>query len=522
MARVPVYDGTQVRSSALQPVQQREIDVSSGMRAAGQALGQVADLGDKIVRRDAETEANRIDGEITAGWLQWDAENRRKYQGQNIDEYGAKAAEWWDKARETYGANLSPLVQSAIGPVLGRKKAQALGAVATHIGAEKDRFADDAGEKAALTAIEFGVDTGDTTGAANQVRKIVAERGARKGWTTEMVQADQQRLLGTLHLSAITTMAERDPVKARAYYEANKGEIPATAQPRVEQVLKAEGDNQFAVQFAAQRATLPLAEQLKQAGDITDPERRKKALTEIHNTYNLKKAAQAEQESAAADEAWQLVGQGKRVPESVLMRMDGKSRVQLQEHLVDRARIAAERAEKKEHKTDWATYIDLRERLAAGEKVDLRPFANTKIAPAQLEQLLDIQTKVKDPKKAPEVATTEQQMSAYTKVLNLQHEKLGQFQSAAYDRFNMHLQAKGKEPTYEERQAILDQLTQEVVTSKGFLWDSTAPAYAAPKNVRDKALPLPTAEKFVVGKTYTDKNGQRAVYRGNGQWESLK
>lgn len=521
MARVPIYDGAQVRSNALQPAMQREVDVSSGLRAAGQALTQVADVGDRIVRRETETEANRIDSEITSGWLQWDAENRRKYQGQNIDQYGEEAAKWWDKARETYGANLSPMVQGAIGQTLGRKRAQALASVAGHIGTEKERFADDAGEKAALTAIEFGVDTGDTVGAASQVRKIVAERGARKGWTTEMVQADQQRLLGTLHLSAITTMAERDPAKARAYYDANKGEIPAQAQARVEQVLKAEGDNQFAQQFAAQQASKPLAEQLKAAGEITDPERRTKALAEVRNNHAMVKAAQAEQEAAASDEAWQLVGRGKRVPETVLMRMNGRERVQLQEHLVDRARQAADRAAGIAPKTDWATYIDTREKLARGEKVDLR-LLTTKIAPAQLEQLLDIQTKTRDPKKAPEVATSEQQLSAFTKTLDLKNEKLGQFQAAAYDRFNMHLQAKGKEPTYEERQAILDQLTLEVVTKPGFLWDSTAPAYQAPKAVRDKNLPLPTADPFTVGKTYTDKSGARAVYRGNGQWEPVK
>jgi hypothetical protein len=522
VARVPVYDGPQVRSNALQPPQQHEVDVSSGMRATGQALVDAGALADKVVRRDAESEANRIDSEITSGWLQWDAENRRKYQGQNIDEYGVEANKWWDKAREAHGKNLNPMVQQAIGQQLARKRAQALASVAGHIGTEKERFADDAGEKAALTAIEFGVDTGDTAGAGNQVRKIVAERGARKGWTTEMVQADQQRLLGTLHLSVITTMAEKDPTKARAYYDANKGEIPTTAQSRVEQVLKAEGDNQFAQQFAAQHAAKPLAEQLKAASEIADGERRKKTLSEIHNNATLVKAAQAEKEAAASDEAWQLVGKGKRVPETVLMRMDGKSRVQLQEHVADRARIAADRAEGKPPKTDWGTYIELRTRLAAGEKVDLRPFAGTKIAGPQLEQLLDIQTRVKDPKKAPEVATSEQQMSAYAKVLNLQHDKLGQFQSAAYDRFNMHLQAKGKEPTYEERQTILDQLTMDVVTKPGMIWDSKAPAYQAPKAVRDKALPLPTADKFTAGKVYTDKNGARAKYLGNNQWEPVQ
>lgn len=517
MARVPVYDGPQVRSNALQPVMQREVDVSSGMRAAGQALTQIADVADKAVRRDAETEANRIDSEITSGWLQWDAENRRKYQGQNVDQYGEEAAKWWDKARETYGANLNPMVQGAIGQTLARKKAQALASVTGYIGTEKERFADQVYDAAQNTDIEMAVDIGDFVGTAGNIKARAVELGKRKGWTTEQVIEEQQKRLGAMHLTAITVMSEREPAKASKYLEDNKGEIPQQAQVRARALIDAELDNQKAKTLAAQNAGKPLAEQLA-AGAGLPPAVREKYNTEVRNNHAMVKAAQAEQEQAASDEAWQLVGRGKRVPETVLMRMNGRERVQLQDHLTAKAKQSAEGTSVK---TDWNTYIDTREKLAAGEKVDLR-LLTTKIAPAQLEQLLDIQTKSKDPGKRPEVATSEQQLSAFTRTLDLKGEKVGQFQSAAYDRFNMFLKAKGKEPTYDERQQILDQLTMDVVTDKGFLWDTKEPAYAAPKTVRDKALPLPTADKFVVGKVYTDAKGNRAVYRGNDQWEPAK
>lgn len=520
MATIPTYDGPQVRSNALSPVYQKEIDVSSGLKTAGNALTGIADLADKAVRRDAETEANTVDNEITAGWLQWDAENRRKYQGQNVGEYEAKATEWWANAKTTYGANLSPLAQRAIGQTLGRKQTQALGGVAAHVNSEKERFADDQGEKAAQSAIEFGVDTGDTAGAASQVRKIAAERGARKGWDTGMVQAEQQRLLGTLHLTVVDRLAQTDATKAQAYYEANKGEIPATAQARVEQVLKGEGDNQFATQFAAKQATKPLGEQLAAAADIQDPQRREKTLLQIRNNHAMVKAAQQEQEQAASDTAWQMVGKGQRVPERVLMQMNGKERVQLQEHLVDRTRVLAAGTSVK---TDWPTYIAAREALASPDP-EVRKAVNltaltTKVAPAQLEQLLDLKTKATDPKKAAEVATSEQQIGSFTRSMDLKGEKVGQFQSAAYDLFNEHLKAKGKEPTYDERQAILDNLVKDIVIKPGYIWDTTGPAYTAPKAVRNAAL---VADKFTAGQVYTDKNGAKAKYLGGGKWEPIK
>lgn len=457
MPQIPVYGGQQIATAPLRPAFQSTPDVSSGTRALAAGLNDVADAADRIQKRDDEARANQIDAEVGAGWLQWDAENRRKYQGQNAGDYQAAAADWWKKTAETYGKDLSPGARQMVSPALMRKQAAALGAVSTYIGAEKERWADDQSEAAAHTTIDLGVDTDDTTGAAARVRQLVAEKGARKGWSTEQVQADQQRLLGTLHLAYITRTADSDPTKAQAYYDANKGEIPAAVQAKVETMLKGETDNQFAQQFAAKHAGLPLADQLAKAGDIADPERRKKTLATVRENYALVKAAQQERESAAADEAWQLVGQGKRVPESVLIRMDGRARVQLQEHLADRARAAANRDAVV--KTDWNTYIDLREKLAAGEKVDLRPYAGTKIGPAQMEQLLDIQTKVVKDK---EVATSQQQLSAYAAQLKLPKDTLGMFQSAAQAEFDAFKAShSGRLPSFKERQEILDRLVME-------------------------------------------------------------
>jgi hypothetical protein len=520
VAQVPVYGGPQVRSNALQPVQQREIDVSSGMRALAGALGNVGGEIDKVVRRDAETEANRVDTEITAGWLQWDAKARQQYRGQNVGEYEVEAAKWWDKASETYGKDLSPLAQRAISQQLGRKRNQAMGSVLGHVNSEKERFADDSAEAAAQTSIDFAVDTGDTAGAASQVRKIAAEKGARKGWTTEMVQAEQQRLLGTLHLAYISTLAERDAAKASTYYTASKGEIPASAQARVEQVLKAEGDNQFAKAEAARVYALPADQRAEALAKISDPDRLTKTRAEFNNIAAVERQAQVDRERGASDQAWQMVGQGKRVPERVLMQMNGRERVTLQDYLKDRAKQAASG---ETVKTDWKVYIDAREKLfsddpAVRDSVNLQALT-TKIAGPQLEQLLDIKTKRNNPGKTVEVATSEQQIGSFTRQMDLKGEKLGQFQAAAYDLFNEHLKAKGKEPTYDERQAILDKLVQDVVIKPGWIWDTRGPAYTAPRDVRNAAM---KPDQFTVGKVYTDAKNNRAKYLGGGKWEPVK
>lgn len=358
MPQVPVYNGPQIREQALQGGFQENVDVSRSARVVGQALTQVGEVADRVVMREAETKANNTDTEIASGWLQWDAENRKKYQGANAGEYAAAAEKWWADAAESYGKDFDPLAKSMVNKTLVRRKAASLGQVTQFVEAEKEKHADETAAANIGTTIQFGVTSGDVVGASARVRELSAQVGARKGWTTEQVQAEQSKNLSALHLAQISKLAEQDPVKAQAYYDANKAEVGFAQQPRVEEILRKEVDNQFATQFAAEQAGKPLSEQLKATAEIKDPARREKALIEVKNNHALVQQAQAEQEKKFSDAAWQMVGQGKRVPESVLAGMDGRERVQLQEHLRQRAEHAATQANKAV-RTDPAVHAKL-------------------------------------------------------------------------------------------------------------------------------------------------------------------
>lgn len=517
MATVPTYREPQVREQALRPVMQNTPDVSSGLRAVASGLGQVGEAIDKIDLQKSQAAADQLDAQITTDWLKWDAENRNKFRGQNADGYEPAAQEWWKAQAERAGKDLSPRAQALANRALVRKQQTAMGNVVQFVGAERERHADEAAAASITSTIQFGVTTGDTAGAAAQVRDQVAKIGARKGWDTDQVKAEQLKNLSSLHLAQVTKLAAVDANAARAYYEANKSEVAAQNQPRVEEVLTGEADNQFATQFAAKNATMPYAEQIKAAGAIENPQRREKALIAIKTQQAQVREAQRANEEAASDTAWQAFAQGKRAPEAVLAAMDGKDRAQLVEAQRVRADRLAKGGAESKVKTDWNTYIDVREKLAAGERVDLRALTE-KIAPAQLEQLLDIQTKTKSPTKAPEVASSEQQLSAFTGQMELKGERLGQFKSAAYDAFNDYLRRTGKEPDYEQRQKIMDSLTLSVVTSPGIIWDTKKPAYQAPRELRAPVV----NDQFTTGKIYRDKNGAQAKYLGAGKWEPIK
>lgn len=493
MPQVPTYDGPQVRTQALRPVYQNTPDVSSGTQALARGLGQVAEVMDRRVERDAQDEAFKLELQIRTDWQKQRAALREQYKGDLADQYKAAAEDWWKKAPETYGSNASPMARQMATRSIGQYMLQA----------EADTLGYVEGEKRRSREINFRTlqdqiitEAGQTVTPANArtLAATTAQRlndnaiayAAREGQSSDFGKSLAREQLNRFHADVALALATKPggAAAAQAYLAEFGKDIPLAARTRVDEVVNREADNQFATQFAAGVAAKPLSEQLAEAAKIDNPDRREKAITQIRNNHAMVKAAQQEREQAASDQAWQMVGQGRKVPEALLAQMDGKGRVQLQDYLKEKAKQAASG---EAVKTDWATYIDLRTRLAAGEKINLTPFT-TKLAGKEIEQLLDIQTKASNPKEAPEVATAEQQLSSFVDGLQLKGEKDGKFKAAAYDLFNEHLKRTGKKPTFEERDKIMRDLNREIVTKPGWLWDSKDPAFMAERDVRNKAL----------------------------------
>lgn len=475
MPVVPTYE-PRVREQALEGGFQRAPDAGRGLMQAGEAMMRVADVADRIDLRDAQAKAFDAEAKITSEWLQWDGQARQKYRGQNVDGYATAAEEWWKKAAETYGKELDPRARALVSKSLAEKRLQAINSVGTFVNAEKERHADETYAADVATTIQFGVTSGEVASTARQIREKAALLGARKGWTTEQVQAEVLKNLSAMHLAYVTKLAGEDPDAAQAYYDANKAEVNFAHQARVEEIIKGEADNKFATQFAASVANKPLGDQLAEAAKITDPARREKTLIQIRNNYALVKQAEQERENAAADQAWQLFAQGKRIPEAILAQMSGRERVQLQESMRARAeRLAAGRSVK----TDMATYIDLRERLAAGERVDLRAYME-KISPSDMEKLIDIQT------------ATKKGGVEWDRVLTREERKDKALRAAGIDKkrdpdaaYNLHLEierrlnaaiaAKGKPLTPEEEDKVYDSVVMDKVYVDGWFSNPQKP-----------------------------------------------
>ena len=491
MPRLPTYDGPQVLTEPARAAFIRTPDVSSGAQALARGLGDMAEGIDRAQLRIDEADASNAVNELNSRFQQWDAAQRNSYQGRKAADYAQAAADWWKENTAEFGKALSPRAQSLAGRALQRNKAAYDTDVARFVANEMEKHAVNEHEAALMIQAQTGVTTGDLTGAAANIRESVARFGSLRGWSTEQVQAQQLKALSTMHLAWITKLTQMDGgvAQAQAYYTANKAEIDKTVQPRVEEVIKVEGLNQAARANAASWAALPLPEQIAMAGEIKDPALREKTLTEVRNNYALVREAERERQRAASDAAWQLYAQRKPIPETVLGQMDGKDRAQLQDSIDARANRLSEG---REVKTNWNTYVDLRNRTAAGEKIDLRAYTE-KLAGPQIEQLLDLQN-AQAKLGVQDVATFEQQLSAAGSELGLKGERLGQFKARAQDLIIEKAKRDGKPPTDEQRAELLRWLSANEITQRQWLWDKKTPRYQLPRDeVLSKAPLAPAA-----------------------------
>lgn len=501
MPKVPVYGGPQIERQVPNPTRMQTPDVSSGLQAVARGLGEVSEGFDKIALRDDQTKAFETEAQITQEWLKWDSQARQQFRGANVDGYEAAAQQWWKDSAETYGKDLNPRAKALASRGLMGKQNQALGNVLQFTSTEKERHADEAANANIASTIQFGVTSGEVASAADQVRGLVAAQGARKGWTTEQVQDATQRNLSNLHVAHLAKLAESNAEAAQTYFTQNRGEISFAQQSKIEEAIKGEADNQFSRKFAADVAAKPLSEQLAEAGKITDPQRRDKALREVKLNHALVKEAQAQVESQASDSAWQMVGKGQRVPEMVLAQMNGKERVQLQDYLKTRAERVASGAQVKTDPSDLARVYDLmRDDPAEFKKLRMVALTNH-IAPNDIEQIARIQRDMLKPDREKDVATSSQLLGTYTG--GWTPEKKAAFSSSFYDELDRFEKEKGRPANYKEKREIGDRLMLdgEVMSGKWYADDPNKKLYETTPDERQRFAPtISTGDRALIVK----------------------
>jgi hypothetical protein len=474
---VPVYDRPQAE---LNPLRRPDPD---GARLAGEAgrvranqtaqlagaLGSAAETFDRIEMREANREAFSAESEMKKGWLDYSTELQKNRQGNNAKGVALEAEKWWSENGPKYAEKLTNgRAKRMIEMSAERLKLSAMGEFKNFETAQLDN--------ASTAAFKATVDSSIEAAAANPAPENIAlhkaaataalkQRAVEKGWDTVVTNNEMLAVESKINVAVFSGMLRKnDVLGAEKFLEANRSRIDSRVADDMDAKLRPVKLDYQANEFAAQVSSLPFEEQIKKVNEIKDADLRSRAVSIVKENDSLQKAAIAQREKAVSDAVWQQVAQGtprNRLPADLLAQMDGKERVALNEHYRAAAARARTEAEGKAVKTDYKTYEEL-VNMPTDQflRTRLSSFQD-KLSRGDLEKLIDRQAKLRNPDTASTVASTEQQMNTYVSTMALKDEKRGAFQQAAYNEFATFNKANKREPTYDERQKILDRLSMQ-------------------------------------------------------------
>lgn len=469
MPQVPVYGGPQVAADPLRPVQARALDVSSGTRAIGQGLANLGEGIDRYQETKAQTRANEIETSLTDEYNRWADTEQPKAVNQNASTWRSRVESWWEDARGRYGKDLDPYAARKVTEILARRRSIALNEAGRYQSVQEERYADSTAFSAMESAASSAVRSGAYDVELGRTRDLVYEMAARKSLDKDQRDGLMAEQVGKFHRRVIDNLSAEQGL---AYYDANAADI---------------GDK-------------PLRDALERNIEI---EQKQRAL-EV-------KQAKADAEDAAMNQALTLYANNDKVPPSLMTTLAPRDRLTLMG-------MIEKRAEGKEIKSDPALVNTLRLDIAEGKPVRLRDYVG-QLSPTHMSDLEKLQSDAKSPEKQSSIATTAQMLANYKPTLKTEL-AIAQFNQASFDEISRFEREKGRPPSYDERRKIMDDLLLEKTVEVNWWGDDKTPRYQLPAD--ERITEMGAYEQSKVGVTYIDKAGNKAVYRGNGQWEEVK
>jgi hypothetical protein len=406
MAQVPIYNGPQLKTQALQPNYQNNVDVSSGTRALGQGLMQASENLDRIVMRDAQDEAFKIEQQIRSDWQQHRADLRKNYKADNADEYRVKADEWWKTAKDTYGKDASPLARSMAGKSIGQYMVQAEADTLGYVEGEKTKAREvnfrtlqegiitEAGQ--AVTPANASVVAATT---AAQIRKNAIAYAAAEGYGSDVGEKMAREQLDKFHSETALSLASKDAKAAKEYLAEFGKDIPQGLRTRIDDAVTKNYNDQEGKRISQSLAGKTYAEKQEALSAIEDADLRESASIHVDRDQTKLNAVKTEAVKSLRGEvklAYEKTGRVPPTAMSALEDLDKDTAADLWHGIKADQKARAREAKGEEIKTDLSVYYALRQAAMDPEtqtrfaSTDLMKFRDT-ISTTDLKGLMTLQ-----------------------------------------------------------------------------------------------------------------------------------
>lgn len=471
--QVPRYDEPQIGERPLPTVRQNASDYTQGARQLGevaQVVGQAGDLAARNAERlQDQTDADTLFRTEAAAVADYQASFEtpsRGRRGHKALGLGKEAGEWWDKAGAKYTEALTTDRQRRLfGNKLLQLRERSVGSWSTFEAEQRRASLRDSTEAGIVADINLAAASPGDQKILDDSRKSIRQRvailGDLDGMDDTAREGMQQARLTVLHANVLDGLIDKNPAAAKAYFEANKGEIEGSKHAEIEAKLKG-GTLRTLAQTAADElagAGLSESEALAKARKQYSGDEEAAVVAEVKTRFTEREQARNESEKVTADQAWKVYADGgyqkNAIPNSLWGRLDGRTKIAIDADYA--GRLAGT-----DVKTDWGVYEKLRE-MARDQpdqflREDLRKYAPSLGTEARkyFEDRKDQIAKGND------VATLEQQLATAYKQMDWgkdDNEKKGQLDIAVRRAIREEQAANNGKPLNDEaRQKIVDRM----------------------------------------------------------------
>lgn len=468
-------------------------DQSRTAQAIGQVAGQVAQIGEQYQNSQdvaAVSAARRALDDWERAALFDPEKGAIHKRGQ--DAFGVP-----DALREDFDKTAGKVLQGlttqrqreAFQDVADGRRNQVLDWAAKHAGRERESFEEgqyQADVKSFVDRAALFHDKADAEVATLRQRTIGYMRD--RGRSTEEINAALRDVTDKAHIGVVSSLLNaNDDAGAQAYYERNRAGMSADVGARIGQEVKARATLLKAQSNADELAArgVPQADAIAETRKKFAGQEEEAAVQQLKTRYAEAEAARIQEVRQVSNSAWSVLmekGSMSAIPAqtmAALRTLAPEEERDMRRYLLAEAERRRDEAAGRQPKTDWPTYIRLRDYAAQNPdgfvSEDLGKYSPY-IAGAQLEQLQDMKDKLQNPKAAKETIGLQNQITAAVNSLKLtgakSAEKKGMLQSAIYDAVDQAQAAKGKALTFKERQQEIDKLLIAGEVESGHWWQS--------------------------------------------------
>jgi len=501
------------------PTESPGLEAFGGSQLIQKAVSDLGEIATDAYKDVAKNQIMKADQDLTNAVN--DLENNPEYGALNLK--GEQAFDAPENVSRAYKENLlkieegitNPLAKKAFKKMAAEKGMQLQTRVGKHVGNEIDTYNNELAKSYADSKFNYAIQNYQNQDLVNESIKDVMtsfdESPAFKGKPQQFRDQMKLEYASKIHTSVIDRMVDNgQDLAAQEYFKANRSMIAGKDIANVEKSLEVSSSAAFAQREADKilSQTGSYRQALSIANTMTkdDPKKRQALVDNLSRQFNLRKQAEREDQENTSQYIGDLLDKnGGDINDPKVSRLLSGMTINEKENI---KKYASSISSGVSIQTDRDYYTDMRELAAnnpnAFKNMNLNSAeVKTKLSRSDWDKMFTIQQDLRKGKSSKDLngfRDDSQVAATFLNKMKLKDKspKAADFKNKFYTALERFRDENGRKPKDTEMQQIANQLSVEVITEKGMIWDTKKRAFELADNEQILEFANPEDKKKIM------------------------